>query len=209
MRYITPHGTLALYDKAGRMQYRFSPYGVLTVGTPACNNNAADRIDASVKTDDSMLMRNFPTDLSGDKISCIEMVGLGCLSCAEYGYRGLFFEAPPIDIDGNTPNDYGLESGWWVQVLRGAITYMGVTYRPYQVFQIVDVGSDFVGVGVLAMALPPSLLGRCDPSLSEHFKIKHLKDGSESRNYYLHDRSGFEPRNSLVSTDDNYIGWTK
>jgi len=116
MRYIAPNSTLVLYRNDGKIginatnqqEYLFGYQGVLIVGTANTDVGAGNYIDQGVLSEPSGLMQKYPTDLLGATTISIEMAGQGSLTGLDNagapltnltdGYRGIFFEAPPVAI---------------------------------------------------------------------------------------------------------------
>jgi len=210
MRYVASAQELVLLQKNGARRHRFFN-GELVVGDPTLNTLAADKIDFSVRTDDGeTLMRIYDTDAAGKAeadsgVDLGQLCGLGALAT---GVRGLFFEAPPIEIGATAvPATKGL----WYKVIKGEVSYAGKTYRINEIF-CAD------GTTVVAAGETGSLFGLIyyKPRLDEkgdrnaHFKLKHLMVGDETPDYHFYDVSGFEPRNGMTTTDIGIgAGWTR
>jgi len=203
MRYITPNANKILFNNNGTEMVRFKQ-GVHVVGTAACGA-AAHLISYSG------MQRNWATDLDGLTVTTAEMCGLGSLSGMtktgatlsdlSFGVRD-FYEAPPIS--GGT-NLVALAGGIY-KVLTGNIGYNGVTY---------EVNDTFIRSGAVTVTVGGGTFGayyithECDEFLDEHFKIKDMLVGDEALDYFEWDAYGFDPKNSAVTADTDYWGWTR
>lgn len=200
----------------GELVYVFGPDGVLLVGSPTTASGAGNYIDAATHAGDTSLDINlpYPTDLDGNTVTRLEMAGLGTLTLVTktsaslaslaLGYR-IFFEAPVLAYNAGVPATAGI----YYKVLSGAVTYNGTTYTQNQEFVTTGGVTTTSGTaGTFALCIPPALKNECSPFRTEQFKIKVLKDGTESNSYWLYDASGFNPMDSLVTTDPDFYGFT-
>jgi hypothetical protein len=213
MRYISHISNYMIQKNNGDLCYVFGPDGVLLVGSATTASGAGNYIDASANPGDTSLEINLPyaTDLDGNAVTRLEMAGLGTLtkvtktsaSLTNFvdGYR-LFFEAPILS-SGATP-----VAGAYYKVLSGTVTYNSVAYAQNEEFVGVDQAGNTSGTGTCALCIPPELKNVCDPWRTEHFKIKTLKDGTESNEYWNWDTSGFNPMDSLTTSDADFYAFT-
>lgn len=226
MRYISQHSNLVLYKDNGEIahswdrstatgtairgtEYKFGTDGVLGLGTLTTNSGYGNYIDAaSVSWDtDAKLAYIYDTDLSGATTTKVEMAGQGDLTDPTDGYRGIFFEAPTLQSDTAVSST----SGVYYEVISGSVIYDSTTYNRGD--QFVTDGSEtaVTGTGTFALAIPPMLAKKCDAFRTEHFKIKSLATGNESTSYWDYSTGswgGFNPNDSLTSTDSDYFGAT-
>ena len=219
MRYITQHSNLVLYRDNGDYAYRFGPQGVLVVGSASTDTGSGNAIDADLNATypAQQLQRVYDTDLGGNLTNCLEMCGMGSLvsvdaegndlSSLEAGYNRIFFEAPVITPGATT---IPAIAGIYYEVLSGTVTYDSVDYTVGQT--IVSDGTTTTtstsDSGTFALMIPPAMVDEVDEFLDEHYKIKNLKTGNEASDYFNWD-NGFTPRNSAVSTDTDYFGYTE
>lgn len=179
MRYISPIDDLPLLSYGGYYKYKFKN-GVLVIGDPTLNSDAADKIDENqsspVKSTELMIL--YP-----------ELSGL-----ARFGLGQLFFEAPPLESgDDLTPGDY-------YEVIAGRVTYNGATYKLHEKFYAVtgvvefnDANGEGEGA-LLALAIPPEYAAKCNchQNRTEWFKIRHLEHGKEPKTYFdLDNEAGY------------------
>ena len=181
MRYISPIDDLPLLTYGGQQKYKFKN-GVLVVGDPTLESNAADKIDETqtspVKSTELMILYPALSNL------------------ARFGLGKLFFKAPPM-VAGDT-----LTVGSYYEVVTGRVTYNGAAYKQGEKFYAVTGVTDFTDANtsgsVLALAVPPAYdpACSCDQNRDEWFKIRHLEHGHEAKTYYdLDKESGYTPWN--------------
>lgn len=223
MRYISPYHRLTLYDNKGNAIYIFRN-GELVIGDSTTFNGAdLTSLDADYAMVDAHSVHGVTTNLmfvKGELTTSdwtdIEKSGMGYLDGGaiisetvtpiESGWQGrLFFPAPVYD---------GTEAaidGAWYKVISGKVAYKGVTYKAGKVFKGVDTTNiTIVDAGTYSLELPPELRQGCTASLDEQFKIKHLEWGDEPLSYFNWDTpSGYEPRNSLLTSDAGFIGYSR
>jgi hypothetical protein len=196
-----------------------------TNGTDITTNALTHTVDAYKYASNLTHEINFPflTDLANAGYASgnlFEMSGMGYLegkdgtiANIENGWMGrLFFQAPLLTATVAAPI-----AGSWYQVLSGSVTYNGVVYtagsprRSY--FKITAATAITIAVDTQAtfsLALPPEMRNTPCENLDEQFRIKHLLYGDEPAAYFTYDTpSGFEPRNSLISVDNNFIGYSR
>lgn len=215
MRYISQFANLALFKDNGELAHVFGPDGVLVVGSLTTASGAGNYIDAAANAGDTgdELQLPYSTDLDGNAVTRLEMAGLGSLDTSTQtggsvttlaeGYR-TFYEAPVLT---GTTSSVSSVANVYYKVLSGSVTYDGTTYTKNQVFYTDGVTTATTGSGTFALDIPPALKNECDTFRDEQFKIKHLKDGTESTAYYNF-TDGMTPRSSLTCTDDTFFGFT-
>ena len=216
MRYISHISNYMITKNNGDLCYVFGPDGVLVVGSLTTSTGAGNYIDTAENPSDTSLEINLPyaTDLDGNAVTRLEMAGLGtlnkvtktggALSTFEAGYRN-FFEAPVLSGTG-----VAVVNGAYYVVLSGTVLYNGVTYTKGEEFLVItDQSTAGNSLGTFAICIPPCLKRACDPFRTEHFKIKVLEKGDESNDYWNYDASGFNPMDSLTTTDADFYGWER
>lgn len=223
MRYISKYHDLALYRNDGSIAHKFHN-GELIIGdtttrngTDTTTSTAGYTVDAATKSDTSRQIQIVKPDLAGKVegevgFNRYEGTGLGSLNKVDNdgdalaalvnGYLGTYFEAPELT------NTATLVVGAWYEVLSGTVTYNSVVYSEGEKFKVVTGVTSFTGSGVIALSLYP-LVNQCTDMTAEHFKIKNLMNGDESTDYWNVTEGGFEPRNTLTSSDADFIGWMR
>lgn len=236
MRYITHIPNLILYKDNGgvahawdksvspylpmKKEYRFGLNGTLVVGDLSTNLGTGNAIDASANSyyPTEKLQWIYDTDLNGGTTTYIERAGQGTLdghaasgdlSTLSWGYRGIFFEAPILD----SPYTGDLVVGATYEVRSGTVTYEGYDYTQTDSF-VASLATGTLGTGEFALTLPAELENaNCDAFRSSNFRITSLQVGDESNDYWAWNKGayygGFEEKDSLVSADENYFGWTR
>jgi len=209
MRYKSHISNLVLFNSSGTIEVRFGQDGVLNVGTLTTNVGDANIIDYS------NLLKVYDTDLDGNTVTTSEMCGLGSLDKStktggtltnvQDGYR-LFFECPPISTGAGTV-DTDVEK---YIVLTGSVTYNGVTYNKGDTFIPAAGVTETSGTGTFAIEMPDALTGKVVDTNAELFDEAHLIHGDEANTEWsFNDQYGAQPYDSLVSTDEDHIGWTR
>ena len=223
MRYISKYHELALYRNDGSIAHKFK-YGELIIGDATTRNGtdlttstAGYTVDAGTKSDTTRQIMIVKPDLAGKVegevgFNRYEGTGLGSLNKVDNdgdalaalvnGYAGTYFEAPEL------VNTATLVVGAWYEVLRGTATYKGTTYSRGEKFKVVSGTTSFTGSGTIALSLYP-LVNPYTDMTAEHFKIKNLMNGDESTDYWNVTEGGFEPRNSMTSSVDDFYGWMR
>lgn len=233
MRYVSPFSELKLVRNNGKVAHQFFN-GVLVIGDKTTRDGVSatgGETDSKTYTIDSAANATYPerevqlvkTDLAGKSLgdggfNRVQAIGLGSLIGLNYdlttplaapalmrGYQGTFFEAP--EISGTTN---GIAECWY-EVLSGTVLYNGVTYMVGDSFKVVTgiLSIDgMTGTGTYALSVHP-LVKKCACFTAEEFKIQHLEVGDESSSYWRGEEGGFQPRNSLQSIAEDFMGWRR
>jgi len=231
MRYISPFHRLTLYTTKGSVAYIFKN-GELVVGDTTTTNGTdlttivathsiiyAQTYKGVACTLHKVKALPFDGAAASTEREKLETVGMGYLeggvvsslsiSPLELGWQGrLFFEAPYISAT-STP-----VAGAWYKVHNGKVTYNGTVYKAGQSFKTASASYDITiasgETAIYSLELPIEMRSKCCDSLAEQFKIKHLEHGDEPLSYFLWDTpSGFEPRSSLLTSDEGFIGHSR
>ena len=217
MRYITWHDDLILMKNNGKMAHHFGQYGICVVGDPTTHTGAGNYIDAAdTGTEALNLQLLFPTDLDGNTTYRIERAGLGSLNGKSYsggtlnrfndGYKGFFFESPILT--GTTSTVSAIAGAKYI-VLTDSVIYSGVTYHAGDTFVTAGSVTATTGSGKFALTFPDDFDSTCDAFLDCQFKIKHTMRGDEPNDFYdWPEAGGYDPRDSLVCTDDG-VYWMR
>jgi hypothetical protein len=209
MKYKSQHSNLVLYAPDGDAVYKFKQ-GSLQVGT-ATGTTGTNIIDYAT------IMSQYATDLLGATTHAIEMAGQGTLNGLDddgtavtplaKGYRGCFFKTPPIANGTAIPAVAGI----YYRVLSGTCTYNGVAYYPGDIF-VTDgsiTATSATSGGYFELEIPPALDHQCEAFRSCQFEINTLQRGDESSAYWNWDSSGFEPQDSLYTTNADWVGYVR
>lgn len=223
MRYISQHANHVISRRNGKPLYKFGPSGVLVVGS-ATTNGTGNEI---THTYDSTTVGNNPFSLYESGLSgtsgqpAIEIYGQGSLDGQDAdgnalndlfdGYRGYFFPAPIIDVSGTSSDNISGLSGIWYEVLLGKVSYSGVVYKKGDLIKADGGTTDATAypttsTAKIALAIPPALKSYKKYDRDGEFHNKNLGYGDEPYSYYNF-TSGYEPRNSVTNTDDDYLGY--
>ena len=212
MRYISKHADAILLKTDGSINkdYNFNPDGVLVVGSLTTDAGAGNAISPTG------LFVLYPTDLDSNTVTCLEMCGMGSLTKVSGagsaltnlsdGYRGYFYPAPVLTGTSDAVSGTG---GIRYKVLSGTVTYAGTDYGVGEIITTDGSTTATTGTGTFAVYLPQRLEKAAEEFLTEEFKIKSLLVGDEPNDYWRYNISGAESRNSLVSTDSDFVGWTR
>lgn len=180
MRYVSHILDLPLVTYGGEQKYKFNG-GVLVVGDPTLNSDAADKIDA--------------TQTSPVKETELQVLyDAGSTDLEKVGLNKLFWEAPPI-----TPGTSTVTAGKYYEVIKGKVRYNGVDYKVGQKFWgvtgVADSSDPYETSGRFAYAVPPEYAkDGCCNGRTERFKLAHLEHGQEAKSYYDIDKeSGYTP----------------
>jgi hypothetical protein len=209
MKYKSQHSNLVLYAPNGNAVYKFKQ-GSLTVGT-ATGTTGTNIIDYT------SIMSLYATDLLGATTHAIEMAGQGTLNGLDddgtavtplsKGYRGGFFKTPPIAAGQSVP---AVASIYYI-VTSGIVTYNGVAYYPGDIFVTngTETTTSATSAGYFELTIPPALDHECEAFRSCQFEINTLQRGDESSAYWNWDDSGFEPQDSLYTTNADWVGYVR
>lgn len=211
MRYISRHADSIIFEDDGsiNLDYRFGPNGILAIGSLTTDVGAGNAISVTG------LQVLEDTDLDGNTVTCLEMVGMGTLTGVSGagntlthlydGYRGYFYPSPVMTGTDAVSSIADIR----YKVISGTVTYDGTTYKVGEVFTTDGSTTATTGTGTFALWLPESIEKATDEFLTEEFKIKSLLVGDEPYDYWSFTTTGVEGRNSLVTTDPDYIGYTR
>lgn len=228
MRYISQHANYIISKRNGDPLYKFGPTGVLIVGSSTTNFGETAGHSITQTYDSGTVGNNvvslFESGLSGTANSPIrECWGQGsldgtddagtALADLDDGYRGYFFPAPIINVSGTSTGNISGLSGIWYEVLLGKVSYSGVVYKKGDMFKA-DGGTTAAtaypttSTAQIALALPPALKNRAIYDRDGEFHNKNLGHGDEPFSYYSF-TSGYEPRDSDTTSDDDFFGYVR
>lgn len=195
MRYISEHD-LDLFKNNGQIAYHFFN-GVLDLGLGTINADLATPAEES-------LQLVYEKDLADATTSRIEMAGQGDLTDLPDGKR-LFYES---DILAFTTGEYTPTSGLWYEVVNGTVEYNGKRYHAGDKIKAIDTNNIAdVASGQIAPTFPDTQGKPID--MRGEYWTKHLEHGDEPLDYPLHNVAGYEPRNSMTTSDEGWYGWIR
>lgn len=207
MRYITHIPNLVLYNNDGTVAERFGVDGVLKKGTLTTDAGAGNSIDPT------NIMKVYETDLDGNTVTTIEIVGQGSLDgLSETGvsvaagvnpYR-LFFKAPPIT--GGTALSDAVER---YIVIDGTVTYNGKTYKAGQIFETESGVTATSGTGTFAAYLPWALTKEQEDNRAKLFVEKSLIKSDDAYTDWSWAKGDPEPYDNLASTEGDFMGYVR
>lgn len=199
MRYISPFARLKLYRKNGDLAYSFEQHE-LVIGLPT---STSDVIVPLQSPDTLSLMTVYDTPLSGSGDPNLELCGLGYLNWVNSGWRN-FYESPWTQ----SVNAVTLDTYWLVNA--GVVNYNNKDYYPGDVIKLASGDSlSLSGSTYVSQWFFPGMITEEGIDRSAVFRMKNLYVGDESPNYWTWANGGYQPTNSLVSTDPNFFGWVR
>lgn len=204
MRYISPFARLKLYKQNGDLAYSFEQHELVI--NSVTSTATADIIDATTKTPiEETLMRVYDQPITpGGPTELLELCGLGYLNNNNANWR-LFYESPWVQaVTALTYDSYWL-------VNQGQVTYNNKTYYPGDIIQLASGDSlTLSGSNYISQWFFKGMLKEDDTvDRSALFRQNNLLVGDESPNYWTWSGGGYQPTNSLVSTDPNFFGWVR